>query len=649
VLVDGSAHSDAAFDAAVALKKPDHALLLVHSVNLVRPWTAGPHAGPYLDPQTLTKTNDALIHNSKHMIHKYTRWAQQLKVPVQAFVITSDENPKDAALHFAREQHASLIVVGSRGLGGIQRLLVGSFSSHVVQNAQCDVLVARRDAHKPREATKEVVGTATRAELSKIVTTEQIGAIQPHAVASPGHSRTVEEGLAERHNRIRKQLEVKQTEIRALLDELGSDENQREAALRLAMSENAENAKRREMDAARSNQQLLDLRKARDDLLLQIREKEKETEKLRAEKERALQELKQKQAETDQRTREKEEAVAQVRKRVEVAETERVELARVLKRAEEKNEKERQKRDTELSQLQSQTKALQSETAHEKAAREQALREKEAEMARERKEHDAQRAKLEKDIKAKGNQIADEQKREQQLRKEIEAQHQHAVDLEAETKSLHDEIDHVKRSHNADIDRLTHESETKLEHIRTELHAELSREQHRLQEVIKLKEAELATERAKRKETEMLRAKDEESRIGEKAHASRVLREEMERTETEAQERLKEQRERAHQAAQEMRQAESDAARLAPQRDASGRHHASMHSHSSLQSAHQQQQTYYPPQTSTGPQRVTTERTTHSATTESAHTSASTNAEEEHSATGFAPDGSDANKRCLAM
>ncbi len=30
-LVDGSFHSDAAFDAAVQLKKPEHALLLVHS------------------------------------------------------------------------------------------------------------------------------------------------------------------------------------------------------------------------------------------------------------------------------------------------------------------------------------------------------------------------------------------------------------------------------------------------------------------------------------------------------------------------------------------------------------------------------------------------------------------------------------------
>ncbi len=56
---------------------------------------------------------------------------------VHAFVITSDESPKDAALHFAKEQGVQLIVVGSRGLSGMQRLLMGSFSNHIVQNAHC--------------------------------------------------------------------------------------------------------------------------------------------------------------------------------------------------------------------------------------------------------------------------------------------------------------------------------------------------------------------------------------------------------------------------------------------------------------------------------------------------------------------------------
>jgi nucleotide-binding universal stress UspA family protein len=38
---------------------------------------------------------------------------------------------------------ADLVVVGSRGLNPIQRLLLGSVSSKVVHRAECDVLVVR--------------------------------------------------------------------------------------------------------------------------------------------------------------------------------------------------------------------------------------------------------------------------------------------------------------------------------------------------------------------------------------------------------------------------------------------------------------------------------------------------------------------------
>jgi nucleotide-binding universal stress UspA family protein len=38
---------------------------------------------------------------------------------------------------------ADLIVVGSRGLNPVQRILLGSVSSKVVHRAECDVLVVR--------------------------------------------------------------------------------------------------------------------------------------------------------------------------------------------------------------------------------------------------------------------------------------------------------------------------------------------------------------------------------------------------------------------------------------------------------------------------------------------------------------------------
>jgi nucleotide-binding universal stress UspA family protein len=45
----------------------------------------------------------------------------------------------------AEELGAGLVVVGSRGLGGIRRALMGSVSDSVVRHAHCPVLVVRRE------------------------------------------------------------------------------------------------------------------------------------------------------------------------------------------------------------------------------------------------------------------------------------------------------------------------------------------------------------------------------------------------------------------------------------------------------------------------------------------------------------------------
>ena len=45
----------------------------------------------------------------------------------------------------AEELGADLIVMGSRGLGGVRRALMGSVSDSVVRHAHCPVLVVRQE------------------------------------------------------------------------------------------------------------------------------------------------------------------------------------------------------------------------------------------------------------------------------------------------------------------------------------------------------------------------------------------------------------------------------------------------------------------------------------------------------------------------
>jgi len=53
--------------------------------------------------------------------------------------------PDEEITALAEEIGAGLIVIGSRGLGGIRRALLGSVSDAVVRHAHCPVLVVRKE------------------------------------------------------------------------------------------------------------------------------------------------------------------------------------------------------------------------------------------------------------------------------------------------------------------------------------------------------------------------------------------------------------------------------------------------------------------------------------------------------------------------
>ena len=56
---------------------------------------------------------------------------------------TAEGRPHEAILGAGRDVRADLIVVGRRGIGGIERLLLGSTSERVAGLAECPVLIAR--------------------------------------------------------------------------------------------------------------------------------------------------------------------------------------------------------------------------------------------------------------------------------------------------------------------------------------------------------------------------------------------------------------------------------------------------------------------------------------------------------------------------
>jgi nucleotide-binding universal stress UspA family protein len=69
--------------------------------------------------------------------------AIQTGVRVHFYVHARIGKPAAEILELAREVGADFIIVGSKGLTGVERLVLGSVSEHVVREAGCAVMVAR--------------------------------------------------------------------------------------------------------------------------------------------------------------------------------------------------------------------------------------------------------------------------------------------------------------------------------------------------------------------------------------------------------------------------------------------------------------------------------------------------------------------------
>lgn len=62
----------------------------------------------------------------------------------------TSKRPATTILHVAREVGAELIIVGTKGLTGLERALVGSIAQRVVRDAHCTVEVARAEGYANR-------------------------------------------------------------------------------------------------------------------------------------------------------------------------------------------------------------------------------------------------------------------------------------------------------------------------------------------------------------------------------------------------------------------------------------------------------------------------------------------------------------------
>jgi nucleotide-binding universal stress UspA family protein len=84
---------------------------------------------------------DEMVRQAEELTSRVEREFQDAGLATEARVLHGD--PRQALVDAATEVGADLVVVGSHGRTGLDKLVMGSVASHVVSHAPCSVMVVK--------------------------------------------------------------------------------------------------------------------------------------------------------------------------------------------------------------------------------------------------------------------------------------------------------------------------------------------------------------------------------------------------------------------------------------------------------------------------------------------------------------------------
>lgn len=143
---DGSPVSEHALREAAAL-------LAVREAIVVSVWEAGAAYATFdspglqaipMDLGMAAMADQAMLEAVREISERGARLARELGFAVQeGLTVSGEEGVAQTLVRLARERGACAIVVGSRGYSRLEKLMLGSTSRHVLEHAECAVLVVR--------------------------------------------------------------------------------------------------------------------------------------------------------------------------------------------------------------------------------------------------------------------------------------------------------------------------------------------------------------------------------------------------------------------------------------------------------------------------------------------------------------------------
>ena len=137
--VDGSKYAEAALEKAIELtKKYKVPLNIVHVVDMHRQLYSFPTPGARL------KLDEKQKASIQSLLNMYEEKARSMGIEnVSTKILLATTHAGAAIVAEAEKNCPVIVVIGTRGIGGISRMVMGSVAEYVSKNSPCDVYIVK--------------------------------------------------------------------------------------------------------------------------------------------------------------------------------------------------------------------------------------------------------------------------------------------------------------------------------------------------------------------------------------------------------------------------------------------------------------------------------------------------------------------------
>ena len=144
VAIDGSEHANRALTYALDLaEKYSASITLLSVVHHTVYIPANDDPMNFVTPQVIQDCMEAETMQKEEILSQALEKIKKGKPTLTITTKLKEGRPADMIIETAKEENVDIIVMGSRGLGGIKQLFLGSVSDRVADEAPCPVLIIK--------------------------------------------------------------------------------------------------------------------------------------------------------------------------------------------------------------------------------------------------------------------------------------------------------------------------------------------------------------------------------------------------------------------------------------------------------------------------------------------------------------------------